>query len=83
VTQQDVQLVAGLAGLALVITLGDIIVSLVMHWRRAALARGIREEKGEPVTVGPAESGDDVLRQLLDIEAASRESSSRSGRGPD
>lgn len=70
-TEQEILLVAGLAGLAVAITLGDLTLSAVRHWRRAALARGLRWEKGDFPKENGAEAGEESIdRRLLAIEAA-------------
>jgi hypothetical protein len=70
VTYQDVLLVAGLAGLALAITLVDLTLSLMRHWRRSTRARKLRQEKGGLLHEDPAGAAR-LGRRLLDIEAAS------------
>lgn len=80
-TQQEIQLVAALAGLALAITLGDLILSLIRHRLRVSRARRLQTEKGDPMVDDSAAAGEAMVRRLLAMEAASEQFSSHSERG--
>lgn len=79
-TEQEILLVVGLAGLAVAITLGDLVLSLVRHWRRAARARKLDGVPDGPMGERTAvESGSESIgRRLVAIEAAAEESLSSS-----
>lgn len=66
-TEQEIELVATLAGLAVVITLADLAVTLLWHRRRRPEPGGTRQSSPDEVS-GP---GDELLARLLAIEAAS------------
>lgn len=81
-TEQEVLLVVGLASLALAITLGDLLLSLVRHRRRAALLRAPSPAAG----AGPGEEAEaaarreSIRRRLAAIEAGSGQATSPRGR---
>lgn len=69
-TQQEILLVASLAGLAVAITLADLLLSLVRHIRRDRIV----PHPSSPATASPGVAtsapGESATRRLAAIEAA-------------
>lgn len=82
-TEQEILLVAGLAGLALSLTLVDLLLSLVRHLRGRSAARASGQGAGivPGEEVGVAAGGRTITRRLAAIEAAGQQQTTSARRG--